>query len=261
MSTLRVTTERRGHLWVMTLNRPEKRNAFDSLMVEQLALAYGELDRDPELRCGVLAAEGAHFTGGLDLGEISPKVRERGFIGVPEGGIDPLGVTGPRVRKPVVAAVQGICLTIGIELMLAADIRVAASDARFGQIEVKRGIFPFGGATVRFVRDCGWGNAMRYLLTGDEFDATEAYRIGLVQEVVETGRQLDRALELAQVVADQAPLAVQESLKSSRTVLSNAEQKAFAAFPEQLLPLLDSEDAREGLMSFLERRRAEFTGR
>src|SRR5207253_9310001 len=102
--------------------------------------------------------------------------------------MDPLVIPGPRLTNPIISAVQGICLTIGIELMLAADIRVAASNARFAQIEIKRGLYPFGGATIRFARETGWGNAMRYLLTGDEFNAAEAHRIGLVQEVVEPGQ-------------------------------------------------------------------------
>ena len=116
-----------------------------------------------------------------------------GAFPIPDGGRDPLGVYGPPVTKPVVIAIQGICYTIGIELMLAADIRVAARTARFGQLEIKRGIFPFGGATFRLPQRVGWGNAMRWLLTGDEFGADEAHRIGLVQEVIEPGKQLERA--------------------------------------------------------------------
>ena len=123
-----------------------------------------------------------------------------------DDGLDPLGVYGPPVTKPLVCAVQGICFTIGIELMLATDVRVAARDARFGQIEIKRGIYPVGGATIRMPREIGWANAMRWLLTGDEIPAEEAYRIGLVQELVEPGRQLPRALEIAERIAAQAPL-------------------------------------------------------
>src|SRR5205085_10872137 len=125
---------------------------------------------------------------------------------VVDGGLDPLGLFGPRGRKPIIGAVQGTCFTIGIELLLATDLRIAAASAKFAQIEIKRGIYPGGGATLRFPRECGWGNAMRWLLTGDTFDAAEALRIGLVQEVVEHGKQLARALELADVIAAQAPL-------------------------------------------------------
>src|SRR5579863_2925608 len=190
-----ITTERRGHVWLMGLNRVAKRNAFDPPMLAALGLAYGTLDRDDELRCGVLFAHGDHFTGGIDLARFAPLMASGG-LEPPEGALDPLGIRGPRVSKPVVCAVQGICLTIGIELMLAADVRIAASDTRFAQIEIKRGIYPAGGATIRFVREAGWGNAMRYLLTGDEFDAQEALRIGLVQEVVAPGQQLERAVAL-----------------------------------------------------------------
>ena len=207
-----VTIERDGHVLLMGLNRPDKRNAFNLAMLDDLSLAYGELDRNPELRCGVLFAHGDHFTGGLDLVDVAPTMG--GGWQWPEGGLDILGLRGG-VSKPVVIAVQGYCLTIGIELALACDIRVAASDARFAQIEIKRGIMPTGGATIRFVRDCGWGNAMKYLLTAAEFDAAEALRIGLVQEVVEPGRQLDRARELAQTVARQSPLGVQATIRNA----------------------------------------------
>src|SRR5207302_4910219 len=117
---------------------------------------------------------------------------------------------------PLVAAVQGWVMTLAIELLLAADIRVAASNARFAQLEIKRGIYAFGGATVRLPRDAGWGNAMRWLLTGEEYDAAEAHRIGLIQEVVEPGRQIDRAIQLAEMVAERsAPLGVKTTLASA----------------------------------------------
>ena len=161
----------------------------------------------------------------------------------------------------MLCAVQGICLTIGIELMLAADIRVAASNARFAQIEIKRGLYPFGGATIRFARETGWGNAMRYLLTGDEFNAAEAHRIGLVQEVVEPGQQLARTEELAQVVAMQAPLGVRATLASARLAITEGEEAAIRRLGPDLQPLIQSEDIREGIQSFIERRQANFKGR
>src|SRR5580704_1951967 len=195
MTTGTVSVERRGHVLLIGLDRVAKRNAFDLPLWNALCAAYGELERDRELRVGVLFAHGDHFTGGLDLPQWSG-VFGSGAWHIPDGGIDPLGLTGARVSKPVVAGVQGTCLTIGIELLLATDLRIAAGTARFGQIEVKRGIYPVGGATLRFPREVGWGNAMRWLLTGDEFDAGEAHRIGLVQEVVEAGHQLERAVAL-----------------------------------------------------------------
>jgi enoyl-CoA hydratase/carnithine racemase len=255
-----ITTERRGHVLLIGLDRVAKRNAFDPPMLAALGLAYGELDRDDELRCGVLFAHGDHFTGGLDLAQFA----QQGSISrvqFPEGALDPLGIHGPRLSKPLVAAVQGICLTIGIELLLAADVRVAASDTRFAQIEIKRGIYPFGGATIRFPREAGWGNAMRYLLTGDEFSAEEALRIGLVQEVVPPGRQVERAAELAQTIAAQAPLGVRATLASARLACTAGEEAAVRQLLPDLQPILQSEDAREGVQSFIERRQANFTGR
>ena len=156
-------------------------------------------------------------------------------------------------------AVHGRCRTLGIELALAMDTVVAAESTRFAQIEIKRGIFPFGGATYRMVQTAGWSNAMRWLLTGDEFDAREALRIGLVQEIVPAGKQLERAVQIAETIAAQAPLGVRATIASARKAL-NEEAAARALMPE-LLRLMGSEDAREGLMSFLERRAAKFTGR
>jgi len=145
--------------------------------------------------------------------------------------------------------------------MLAMDIRVAATDTRFGQIEVRRGIYPVGGATVRLHREIGWGNAMRYLLTADEIPAAEAMRLGLVQELAEPGRQFERALEIAETIARQAPLGVQASLKSARRTRTEGERAAIDRLLPDLAPLMKSEDAAEGIRSFVERREARFKGR
>ncbi|HEX9035739.1 MAG TPA: crotonase/enoyl-CoA hydratase family protein [Ktedonobacterales bacterium] len=256
-----VTRERRGHLFLIGLNRPAKRNAFDPAMLNELALAYGELERDDEARCGVLFAHGDHFTAGLDLAQVAPVLLQHQTIPIPEGGLDPWGLQGPRLTKPLVCAIQGRCLTLGIELALASDIRVASADARFAQIEIRRGIYPFGGATIRFARETGWGNAMRYLLTGDEFGADEALRIGLVQEVTPTGQQVERAIALAETVAAQAPLGVRATIASARLAQEDSEAAAIARLTLDLLRLMRSDDAREGLQSFIERRDANFTGR
>src|SRR5229473_4371326 len=254
----RVTTERQGHVLLIGLDRVAKRNAFDKAMLDALALAYGELEHDDQLRCGVLFAHGDHFTGGLELTQF---VSSLGHFDYPAGAIDPLGIRGPRLTKPLISAVQGICLTIGIELMLASDIRIAASNARFAQIEIKRGLFPFGGATIRLPREVGWGNAMRYLLTGDEFNAAEALRIGFVQEVVAPGQQLTRATELAQVVSAQAPLGVRATLASARLAITDGEEAAIRQFLPDLQEIMKSEDMKEGIQSFIERRQANFKGR
>jgi len=260
MTTGQIQLERRDHVLLIGLDRPAKRNAFDLPLWDGLCRAYGELDRDPELRVGVLHALGDHFTGGLDLVQWAP-VFASGKFHVPDGGLDPLGLQGPRLGKPIVAAVQGICFTIGIELLLATDIRIAARTARFGQIEIKRGIYPVGGATIRFQREVGWANAMRWLLTGDEFDGAEAHRIGFVQEVVEPGTQLARATALADVIARQAPLGVYATLASSRAALAETEATAAARLLPDLQPLMASDDMQEGLRAFMERRSGNFRGR
>jgi enoyl-CoA hydratase/carnithine racemase len=255
----RVSLQRRGHVLLMGLDRAAKRNAFDLPLWDALCRAYAELDGDPGLRVGVLHADGDHFTGGLDLPQWSTMFAS-GAWAICDGGLDPLGLTGRRVSKPVVAAVQGICLTIGIELLLATDVRVAAASTRFGQIEVKRGIYPVGGATLRFPREVGWGNAMRWLLTGEEFDAAEALRLGLVQEVVPHGAQLDWAVALAELIAAQAPLGVYATLASSRAAVPHAEREAAARLMPELQPIMGSDDVQEGLRAFVERRPGRFTG-
>jgi enoyl-CoA hydratase/carnithine racemase len=259
MSTGQILLERRGHVLLIGLDRAAKRNAFDLPLWDGLCRAYGELEHDAELRVGVLYAQGDHFTGGLDLPQWAP-VFASGKFTIPEGGIDPLGLAS-RVGKPIVCAVQGICLTIGIELLLAADVRVAARTTRFAQIEIKRGIYPVGGATLRFPREVGWANAMRWLLTGDEFDAAEAHRIGLVQEVTEHGEQLARAIAIAEVIAAQAPLGVYATLASSRYALPDSEAAAAKRLLPDLAPLLAGEDMQEGLRAFRERRPGKFRGR
>ncbi len=254
----KITTEKRGHLLLIGVNRPEKMNAFDIEMLDQFAAAFDELERDEDARCGVIFANGEHFTAGLDLANVAPVVME-GKMPFERGGIDPWGIHGKERTKPTVIAVHGRCLTLGIELCLAQDVVVAATSTRFAQIEIKRGIFPFGGATYRFPTAVGWGNAMRWILTGDEFDAQEAHRIGLVQELTEPGKQLDRAIAIAETIAAQAPLGVRATLESARR--SRNEEAAARALLPEIVRLMKTEDAREGLMSFIERRAAKFTGR
>ena len=180
---------------------------------------------------------------------------------VPEGGIHPWRMDGSRVSKPVVLAVQGTCLTLGVELALASDITIAASDTVFAQLEVARAILPFGGATTRFAATAGWGDAMRWMLTGDRFDAAEGHRMGLVQEVVEPGQQLERARELAGRIAAQAPLAVQATLANARLAVREGAAAAEARLPHELVRLAQSEDARIGMQAFLTRTAPTFVGR
>ena len=252
-----IKTEIRKHVLLIELNRNEKMNAFTFQMLQELAQAFTLLEDNKELRCGLLFSKGEHFSSGLDLVDVAAHI-ERGDVLVGEGLVDPMQLTGRKRSKPVVMAVQGHTLTIAVELILANDICIAARNTKFGQIEVKRGIFPFGGATIRFAQRCGWGNAMRYLLTGDYFDEDEALRIGLVQQVSDS--PYVTALAIANTIAEQAPLGVQATLTSAR----NTFEQGYEAAKEDLLPqlhtLMRSRDAKEGVQSFIERRAAEFTG-
>ncbi|MFF2087437.1 crotonase/enoyl-CoA hydratase family protein [Nocardia sp. NPDC058176] len=253
-----ITLERDGHVLLIGLNRPGKRNAFDRAMLGELSLAYALLESDPDLRCGVLFAHGEHFTGGLDLADVAPAIAA-GETTYPADGRDPWRLDGDWTT-PIVAAAHGWVMTLGIELLLAADIRVAAPDTRFSQLEVRRGIYPFGGATLRFPRETGWGNAMRWMLTGDEFDAGEAHRIGLIQEIADD--PVDRARLLAHTIADQAaPLGVQAVLASAHRARDLGDDAAIANLQPDVARLLTSADGAEGVQSFLERRAAVFTGR
>jgi enoyl-CoA hydratase/carnithine racemase len=157
-------------------------------------------------------------------------------------------------------AVSGIAFTVSIELALASDIVVAAEGVRFRQLEVGRGILPFGGATIRAPRQLGWGNAMRFLLTAEEFGAAEALRIGLVQEVVPLGKHVERARAIAQLIARQAPLGVQATLANARLERSHGPDVAIEHLTATLPSILASEDAMEGVASFLQRRDATFKG-
>lgn len=255
-----IRTTRDGHVLWIGLGRPDKLNAFNLAMLAGLAEAYTDYENDPDLRCAVLYAEGKGFTGGLQLDEVGPAVADGAPL-FPDEHVDPLAISGRPRTKPVLVAVHGWCLTIGIELILASDITLAAEDARFGQIEVKRGIMPFGGATLRFPRIAGWGDAMRWMLTGDHFDAAEARRMGLVQAVVPTAELQDQAGELAHRIAAQAPMAVQATLAASREAVELGPAAAREHLLEQAVRLMATDDAEEGMRAFLERRPAAFKGR
>lgn len=257
-----VTVERDGHVLLIGVNRPAKRNAFNLATIDELGAAYELLGTDDDLRAGVVFGHGEHFSAGLDLAEVGPAVAQGG-PGALAGNhaYDPFGVWKEPVPKPVVLAVNGIAYTLSIELALASDVVVAAADVRFRQLEIGRGIIPFGGATFRAPAQLGWGNAMRFLLTAEEFGAAEALRIGLVQEVVPPGRQVERANEIAQLIARQAPLGVRGTLASARTGRARGEAAAREQLAGELLPaILASKDALEGVQSFIERRDATFTG-
>lgn len=256
----RISQEVQGSVLLLGLNRPDKKNAFDVEMLRGLSDALTRLDTDPALRVGVVYAHGPDFTAGLDLGEVAPHLAQ-GQPWFHGGAVDPWGTQGRRLSKPLVVAVKGLCYTLGIELILNAEICIASTDTRFAQLEVSRGIFPFGGGTVRWVERVGWGNAMRWLLTGDTLDAKEALRIGLVQEMVDPSQVLVRAIAVAERIAAQAPLGVAATLRSACLAREEGPSAALRGLLPELLALMGTEDAQEGLRSFLERRPADFQGR
>jgi enoyl-CoA hydratase len=253
-----VRHELHGRVLKIIIDNPSKMNAFHPEMMQQLSAAMTLLDQSQDIWVGVLCAEGKHFTAGLDMPTFfGPTATVEPY---PEGNIDPFALKN-RCRKPIVTAVQGVCFTVGIEMMLAGDIVIAADDCRFCQMESKRGIAPLGGAHFRYLSRAGWGDAMYHLFLCDEFDAARAYKVGFVQEVVPAGRQIERAMEIAQIIATNAPLGIQVTKAGALKYDEAGEAAAIAYIDEISATVLDSEDAREGIQSFLERRAAVFTGK
>lgn len=251
-----VTLRTEGHIAIITVANEAKKNSYSPDMMRQLAGHLTTFDEDDDLWVAVFNSAGDHTTAGLDM----PK-----FFGPDaDADIDPALVDpfamGRRTTKPIVAAVQGITFTIGIEMMLAADIAVAADSAVFQQLEVARGIAPLGGAHFRYLTRTGWGNAMYHLMRADRFDAERALELGFVQEVVPHGQQLDRALELANEIAANAPLGVRATKKAALRYIEHGEQAAIAAIDDVRASVFDSEDFKEGIQSFIERRPANFQG-
>ena len=248
--------------WIagIAIDRPAKRNAFSPAMLDALASEFTKANRDSDVRVLLLHASGDHFTGGLDLGAMTDAGRI-GELLFPGAETDPVGLFAPRVSKPVVIAVEGVCLTLGVELILAADITVCSTTARFGQVEVQRSVMAYAGATIRMVERFGWGNAMRYLLCGDLFDADEALRLGLVQQVVAAGEAYSTALNLAQTIAAAAPLAVQATIANAALSLREGQAAAIADLLPRARFLAATEDAVEGVTAFREKRPPIYSGR
>jgi enoyl-CoA hydratase/carnithine racemase len=251
----RIVIGGQGDVFLMGIDRPRKLNGFTNKMLDELSRAYTDYEEGP-WRCAVLYSTGKHFTAGLDLPNID---RTRPLFD--RALVDPVGLYPPLRTKPVIVAVRGITFTIGFELALAADFIICGSDARIAQLEVKRGLMPTCGGTARMIERAGWGNAMRYLLTGDEMDAQTARRLGFVQEVVDPEAVLDRALVLARRVAEQAPLAVRAVMANGRRAMTHGLDAATAELDDASGRLRDSDDVKEGVRSFVERRKARFTGR
>ena len=258
-----ISCEVLGHVLLIGINRPAKRNGWTPAMFQQLAQAYTRLEDEPELRVGLLHAFGEHFTAGLDLPLIA-EFMKAGQKAIPPGLVEPhdFGMPGYRRRsKPMVVAVKGICFTVGIELMLGADIVVAADNCRFSQMEVQRGIMATGGATLRMAERSGTGNALLYLLTADEFGSAEALRLNFVQKVVPAGQELDAALAIARRIEAQAPLAVVATRLNVLKAIEQGPAAAVADFVPVQKQLAHSADAAEGVRAFVERRPAQFSGR
>lgn len=258
MSYIETTVD--GHILDIRINRPDKLNALSPEMYTDLALALGRLDCEADLRVGLIHAEGKHFSSGIELDRWAPIFARGGGFPRPEAGIDLFALSGPRCRKPLVMAVQGYCFTWAVEVMLTTDVRVASEDARFAMLEVKRGIYPCGGATLRLPAQMGWANAQRYLLTGEQWSAAEAHRTGLIQQVVAVGEQYRAARVISESIAAAAPLGVVAILKSSRLAMTQGEIEAATKVFDDMPTVMASEDASEGVRSFLERRSAVFKG-
>ncbi len=248
------------HILLIKLNRPEKYNALSIAMYHDLGRALARLNNDRELRVAVIHAEGKHFTAGVELDLWAPILSGGKPIPIQPDEIDPYGLTGERHTKPLIIAVQGYCFTWGVELLLNTEIRVAARDTVFQMLEVQRGLFPCSGATLRLHKEIGWGNAHRLMLTGERWSAEDAYRWGMVQDVVEPGEQFAKAMEYARKIADCAPLGVQALLKSTRAAEAEDHDTAVKQMFLDLTPVMKSRDAAEGIQSFLERRKAVFHG-
>ena len=253
-----IRTEAHERVLKIIIDNPAKKNAFSPQMMEQLSDALTELHNNDAWWVGVVCAEGKDFTAGLDMPKFfGPNAEKRN---IKEGNVDVFGLS-KRCKKPIITAVQGIVFTVGIEMMLAGDIVIAADDSRFCQMEAKRGIAPLAGAHFRYISRAGWGNAMYHLLLCDEFTAQRAQDIGLVQEVVPAGQQVDRAMALAAIIARNAPLGIQVTKEAGHKYVEAGEAAAIAYIPKIRERVLNTEDAREGIKSFVERRAAAFTGR
>ncbi|EFC85788.1 enoyl-CoA hydratase-related protein [Parafrankia sp. EUN1f] len=248
----RVTTERRGRVLVIRMDRPDKRNAVDAAMTAELDAALNTLEDDPELWCGVLTGGPDMFCAGTDL---------KGGPGTPTERGGNYGVVKRRRSTPLVAAVDGIALGGGFEIVLSCDLVVAGRSARFGLPEVSRGVIANCGALFRAQRPLPLNIAKQMLLTGQPLSATRAHELGLVSEVVDDGTALEGALVLAEQICRNSPFAVGETLKAVEQVVGATDEAGWAATAEALSAILASADRREGVQAFLEKREPQWVGR
>lgn len=243
---------------VISLDNATKKNAISPEMMQELSRHLTAFDDDDDLWVAVLDPAGEHTTSGLDM----PKFFGPGATAqpIPSGQVDPLGL-GRRCRKPVISVVHGTTYTVGIEMMLAADIVIAADTTRFHQLEAKRGIAPLGGAHFRYLQRMGWGNAMYHLFLCEEFSAEKALSVGLVQEVLPYGLHRERAMDIARRICGCAPIGLRATKAAALAYLQHGEAAAIAAIPEIRKQVFSTLDFKEGIQSFLERREAQFQGR
>ncbi len=251
---------RRGHVLIVTMNRPEARNALTAPMMAVLRQAWDMADDDPDIRVCVLTGAGGAFCAGADLKTMAASHPGASMRDLDLSVIEPL-LKGRRLTKPLIAAVEGPAIAGGTEILQACDIRVAGQSARFGISEARWGLFPLGGSAVRLPRQIPYTVAADLLLTGRHISAAEALSIGLIGHVVPDGQALDKALEIAASVAANGPVAVRAILRVIRETEGMAEDEAFALEAQAGLSVFASEDAREGPRAFLEKRRPEFRDR
>ena len=256
--------ERDGSILILTMNRPQRRNAFSPEMLVRMSDAWVELSEDPALRVGIVTGADGHFSSGADLkamagmGSGSAEWAERVKTDADLAWRALLRHYRP--TKPLIAAVEGYAIAGGTEILQAMDIRVAAETATFGIAEVRRGLFPLGGSTVRLRRQIPYTIAAELLLTGRFVSAREAKEIGLIGHVVPEGQALAKAKEIARQIAENGPLAVQAVLKSLRDTEGLSEVDGLKRELEIGQPIFGTKDAAEGPRAFAEKRKPKFTG-
>jgi enoyl-CoA hydratase len=260
-------TERDGHVLIVTMNRPERRNALSASMMEGLSAAWDEVNSNPEIRVCILTGSGGCFCAGMDLDAATTAppgdAFERGdesVADIADGVIKPL-LKGFLLDKPLIAAVEGAAVAGGTEILQGTDIRIAGESARFGVAEVRWSLYPLGGSVVRLRRQIPYTIAADLLLTGRHVMAPEAKEIGLIGEVVPDGQALARAREVAEKIAANGPLAVQAVLKALRATDQLPEAEAMRIDSQIGMPVFMSDDAKEGPLAFLEKRTPRFQGR
>ena len=260
--TVTVTVERRGDIVLVGLNRPFIQNRIDPPTRLRLAETFYQYEHDASLRALVLFGHGEHFSRGIDVDAAQASILAGQRAAGTAPALDPLGNSQPHRSKPVVVVAHGDTWNLGHEIYLAGDIRIAAMTTRFGQDENTHGRFPGGGATVRFVREAGWGNAMRYMLTGDHWSAEESYRMGITQQIAPTPEAaLDAGIALALEIAACAPLSIKATLNSAHQYVDPTEADALSKLGAQYAALYRTEDFIEGRRAEAENRRPRYLGR